>query len=94
MGKSLDYYYTSDAADPVSFTRWEVYASDDGDNTYRNAAAVGTQPPETSHGCGRAEVVEWLAGLDDIESAFRALDVNGDGMISAAELSACASPTA
>ena len=43
--------------------------------------------------CGRAEVVEWLAGLDDIESAFRALDVNGDGMISADELSACASPT-
>ena len=43
--------------------------------------------------CGRAEVVEWLAGLDDIESAFRALDVNGDGVISADELSACASPT-
>ena len=27
----------------------KVYASDDGQNTYRNAAAVGTQPPQTSH---------------------------------------------
>ena len=48
MGKAHDYYYMSVAVDPVS-PCWQVYASDDGRNTYRNAAAVGTSHPRVRH---------------------------------------------